>query len=370
MNQNFFDVVIIGAGVIGHSIAFRLKQSRPDISVAIIGDPMNSVMASRAAAGMLAPFGECDDADRFFKFCRESLLKYPNFIENLTSVSDVPVYFSMKGSLIPALSFEDGWDSKIRFFCEQNVPYEIWSSDKRRQLVPALSESCGEVMWVGEGQVSNREMHDALVTASRRLGVEIFEKNVTGFVRDSSVIEAVVADLLEVRGKKFVMASGSWSSKLGSILDLSLPLKPIKGQMCRMQVESDQLDYTVHGLMTYIVPWRSGNGLVIGTTMEDKGFDSTIQEDVTQGLIDRAAKVIPCLKGARLIESWVGLRPAADDLMPVMGKSSRYKNLFYSTGHYRNGILQTPQQADYLVETILETLADEIYEFSPDRYNL
>ncbi|SVD03323.1 uncharacterized protein METZ01_LOCUS356177, partial [marine metagenome] len=283
---------------------------------------------------------------------------------------DVPVHFSMKGSLTPALSFEDGWDSKIRFFCEQNIPYEIWSSDKRRQLAPALSESCGEVMWVGEGQVSNREMHDALVTASRKLGVEIFENNVTGFVRDSSVIEAVVADSLEVRGKKFVMASGSWSSKLGSILDLSLPLKPIKGQMCRMQVESDQLDYTVHGLMTYIAPWRSGNGLVIGTTMEDRGFDSTIQEDVTQGLIDRAAQVIPCLKDAQLIESWVGLRPAAEDLMPVMGKSSRYKNLFYSTGHYRNGILQTPQQADYLVEIILETLADEIYEFSPDRYNL
>jgi glycine oxidase len=370
MKQNLFDVVIIGAGVIGHSIAFRLKQSKPALSVAILGDPMNSVMASRAAAGMLAPFGECNSADRFFQFCRESLLKYPNFIENLTSASDVPVFFSMKGSLMPAMSFEDSWDSKISFFREQNIPYEIWSPDKRRQLAPALSESCGEVLWVRQGQVSNREMHDALVTASRRLGVEIFEKNITGFVRDSSVIEAVVVDSLEIRGGKFVMASGSWSSKLGNILDLSLPLKPIKGQMCRMQVESGQLDYTVHGLMTYIAPWRNGDGLVLGTTMEDKGFDSKIQEDVTQNLIDQAAKVIPSLKNARLIESWVGLRPAAEDLMPIMGKSSRYKNLFYSTGHYRNGILQTPNQADYLVETILETLTDEIYEFSPDRYNL
>lgn len=370
MKQSLYDVVIIGAGVIGHSIAFRLKQCRPDLSLAIFGDPMNSLMASRAAAGMLAPFGECSEADRFFKFCRESLLKYPNFIENLISVSNLPVNFSMNGSLIPSSSLKGGWGKKIRFFRDENVPYEIWSPNKRRQLAPALAESCGEVLWVGEGQVNNREMHNALVTASRKLGIEIFEKNVTGFLRDSSVIEAVVANTMEVRGRKFVIASGSWSSRLAEVLDVSLPLKPIKGQMCRMQVEDNQLDYTVHGLLTYIAPWGGGKGFVLGTTMEDRGFDPTIEDNVIDGLIERAVQVIPSIKGAPLIERWTGLRPAAEDLMPIMGKSSRYQNLFYSTGHYRNGILQTPRQADYVMETILETLVDEIPEFSPQRYNL
>ena len=122
--------------------------------------------------------------------------------------------------------------------------------------------------------------------------------------------------------------------------------------------------------MTYIAPWKGGKGFVVGTTMEDRGFDPKIEKDVIDGLIDKAAQVMPCLADAPLIESWTGLRPAADDLMPIMGKSSRYKNLFYSTGHYRNGILQTPHQADYIAETVLETLTDEIYEFSPERYNL
>ena len=370
MKQRLFDIVIIGAGVIGHSIAFRLKQCRPDISLAVLGDPMNSLMASRAAAGMLAPFGECDEANRFFKFCRESLLQYPDFIEDLICTSGVPVHLSMKGSLIPSSSFVNGWEKQIRFFREENVPHQIWSPERCRQLAPVLAESCGEVIWVGEGQVNNREMHDALVTASRKLGVEILEKNVTGFTRDSSSIGAAVADTQEVRGRKFILSSGSWSSQLGDALDVSLPLKPIKGQMCRVQVEDDQLDYTVHGLMTYIAPWRGGKGFVLGTTMEDRGFDPIIEDNVIQGLIDRAAQVIPCIKDAPLIESWAGLRPAAEDLMPVMGKSSRYKNLFYSTGHYRNGILQTPRQADYIVETILETLDNEISEFSPQRYNL
>ena len=134
-----------------------------------------------------------------------------------------------------------------------------------------------------------------------------------------------------------------------------------------IELEDDQLDYTVHGLMTYIAPWRVGKGFVLGSTMEDRGFDPAIEENVISDLIHRAAQVMPCLKNAPLIESWTGLRPAAKDLMPVMGKSSRYENLFYSTGHYRNGILQTPHQADYIVETVLETLVDEIYEFSPKR---
>ena len=141
-------------------------------------------------------------------------------------------------------------------------------------------------------------------------------------------------------------------------------------QNSKGMLEDGQLDYTVHGLMTYIAPWKGGKGFVLGTTMEDRGFNPVIEDDVIQDLVDRAARVVPCLKDAPLIESWAGLRPAAEDLMPVMGESTRYQNLFYSTGHYRNGILQTPKQAEYIVDTILETLTDEISEFSPKRYNL
>ncbi|PIQ96623.1 MAG: glycine oxidase, partial [Nitrospinae bacterium CG11_big_fil_rev_8_21_14_0_20_56_8] len=109
---------------------------------------------------------------------------------------------------------------------------------------------------------------------------------------------------------------------------------------------------------------------VLGSTMEDRGFDPDIESEVIDSLIHNAARVLPCLKDAPLIESWTGLRPAATDLMPIMGKSTRYDNLFYSTGHYRNGILQTPNQADYLADSILGTLQEEVREFSPARYHL
>ena len=370
MALNAFDVVIVGAGVIGHSIAYQLRGAEPSLNIAVLGDPMNSVMASRAAAGMLAPYCECVQGDRFFRFCRESLDKFPSFLEELTAVSGVSVYLSMAGSLMPASSVRDQWDERLRFFREENIPHEVWPVSRVRKQCPDLAPDCGEVIWVGEGQVNNRQLHDALVAGSKRRGVQVFHKNATGFQRYSNRIHAAVTDSGEIRGKQFVLAAGSWSQQMGKVLEVSLPLKPIKGQMCRVAVEDGRLDYTIHSLNTYVAPWREGNGFVLGSTMEDRGYNDRVEADVIQGLINRAARILPCLKEAPLIESWTGLRPAAEDLMPIMGPSGRYENLFYSTGHYRNGILQTPHQADYMTACLLGTLKDPIEEFSPYRYDL
>ncbi len=370
MKNTGFDIVVIGSGVIGHSIAYRLKQENPQLRVAILGDPVNSLQASRAAAGMLAPFCECQVADPFFEFCRESLDKYSLFLEKLTSVSQMPVYFSQAGSLMPSSSFSETWNERKEFFKAESIPHELWDEKKVREKAPHLSKNCGEVMWVGEGQVNNRQLHDSLMAASRKLGVQILEENVSGFVRENSKVCAAVTETREIEGDQFVLASGSWSGQLAKVLDVELPLKPIKGQMCRLKLEDHFLDYTIHGMMTYIAPWKEGNGFVVGSTMEDKGFDSSIDDKVIDNLIARATEILPALKNASLIESWTGLRPAAKDLMPVMGRSGRYSNLYYSSGHYRNGILQAPNQADYMVSVIMGNLENEIPEFSPSRYNL
>ncbi|MEE3252694.1 MAG: glycine oxidase ThiO [Nitrospinota bacterium] len=370
MIKKGFDIVVIGSGVIGHSIAYRLKQSNPGLRLAILGDPMNSLQASRAAAGMLAPFCECKVADAFFRFCRESLNKFPEFLENLTSVSQVPVDFSNAGSLMPASSFSDTWEERKEFFKAEDIPHEIWDEKIVKEKAPYLAKECGEVIWVGEGQVNNRQLHDSLMAASKNLGVHVIEANVTGFVRKASSVSAAITNTGEIEGDQFVLASGSWSAQLAKKLGVNLPLKPIKGQMCRLKLEDHFLDYTIHGMMTYIAPWKEGNGFVIGSTMEDRGFDSTVEKKVIDTLIEKAGDILPYLKKASLIESWTGLRPAAKDLMPVMGRSKRYKNLFYSSGHYRNGILQTPNQADYMVSIIKGDREKEIPEFSPSRYNI
>ena len=364
------DIVVIGSGVIGHSIAFRLKQEDPHLRIAVLGDPLNSLQASRAAAGMLAPFCECDKANLFFRFCRDSLDQFPLFLEELFSVSEVPVHFSPAGSLMPSSNYRDNWEERKEFFIRQDIPHEIWNKDEVRQKAPYLAEDCGEVMWVGEGQVNNRQLHDSLMQASKKLGIHVLEANVSGFIRKGSIITSAVTDSGNVSGKKFILASGSWSSQLARVLEVSIPLKPIKGQMCRVQLEDHYMDYTLHGQLTYIAPWREGNGFVIGSTMEDQGFDPSIEDEVIDRLIHKAAEILPALKTAPLIESWAGLRPAAEDLMPIMGKSGKYDNLFYSSGHYRNGILMTPNQANYMSRVIRGVLSNEISEFSPTRYNL
>ena len=370
MQSNRFDIIIIGAGVIGHSIAFRLLRAEPGLKLAVLGDPVNSLMASRAAAGMLAPYCECDRADRFFDFCRTSLSLYPAFVQELQKISRVKVTLSMAGSIMPYKSVEDQWENRLAFFRDQNIPHEVWPENDVRQRLPYLAADCGPVLWVEEGQVNNRCLHDALVAASRELGACLIDADVSGFVHDTTQVGGVVTASGEYFADRFVLATGSWSSQLAEALGVSLPLKPVKGQMCRLQVEDNRLPYTVHGFLTYIAPWREGNGFVVGSTMEDDGFNPVVQEEVIQGLIADAAEILPCLAEAPVIESWSGLRPAAADRMPVMGKSARYANLFYSTGHYRNGILQTPHQADYMSATLLGTLKEPVPEFSPARYGL
>ena len=370
MQKNIRDIIIIGAGVIGQSIAFRLKLMKPSLNIAVVGDPMNSLMASKAAAGMLAPYSECEKEDRFFRFCRESLGKYPQFIQELTGVSGDHVHLSIAGSVLPAIGLGEMWEERLAFFRAHNVPHEVWKTSKVKIKLPYFDPSCGEVIWVAEGQVNNRQLHSALLTATGKLGVEALSQNVTGFIREADSITAAVTDGGEVAGKNFILASGSWSQQLGKVLDVSIPLKPIKGQMCRVKMDENILDYTVHGHLTYIAPWKDGNGYVVGSTMEDRGFNPMVEDEVIQGLIDQAATIIPSIKESSLIEAWTGLRPAAEDLMPIMGASGKYKNLLYSTGHYRNGILQTPNQADYLAESFLGILKNPIPEFAPSRYGL
>ncbi len=370
MDNQRFDIVIVGAGVIGHSIAFRLLRTEPGLKVAVVGDPVNSLMASRAAAGMLAPFCECYQPDRFFDFCRASLEKYPAFIQELQKVSDVKVPLSMAGSIMPYKAVQDQWDNRLSFFKDQNIKHEVWTAASVKSRLPFMADDCGPVLWVEEGQINNRRLHDALVSASGKLGATLIDGNVTGFEHDGTRIESVVTDSGVIESERFVLASGSWSQQLASVLGVSLPLKPIKGQMCRLRVEDNKLPYTVHGFLTYIAPWREGNGFVIGSTMEDDGFNPVVEEQVIRTLISEAAEILPCLKTAPLIESWSGMRPAAEDRMPIMGKSARYFNLFYSTGHFRNGILQTPNQADYMAEAILDQPHEKIPEFVPTRYGL
>ncbi|MFQ5444344.1 MAG: NAD(P)/FAD-dependent oxidoreductase, partial [Nitrospinales bacterium] len=218
MNRWEYDIIVVGAGMIGLSIAFRLKQNAPDLTIAVLGDPMNSLMASRAAAGMLAPFSECDQNDHFLQFCRESLDKYPQFLKEVMFISGLEVYFSDAGAIMPYCLIGNKWQERLEFFKEIGAAHEEWSVSEAHKKLPYLSNSSGKVIWIKEGLVNCRQLHDALATAASKLGVEILNHNVTGFMRHFGTISEAVTDAGLLKGKRFVLAGGSWSNQLGMIL--------------------------------------------------------------------------------------------------------------------------------------------------------
>ncbi|HTL53276.1 MAG TPA: FAD-dependent oxidoreductase [Planctomycetota bacterium] len=381
METKTVDYLIVGSGVIGHGLAFRLKALRPEATIAIAGDPMNSLAASRAAAGMLAPYCESEKDDRFYRFAVASLKRYPAFLQELEKTAGRVVGYSAAGSLMPECQMKERFEPQLAFLKATNVPFELWSQDQARAKLPILAADIGRVAWVPEALVNNRQMHDALQEANRKRGVTMhLGVTVTGFHRDGRRITAVATDHGDLPARQVVLATGSWSGTLADVLGLKLPLKPIKGQMCRLAAPSGKdagggksatpLPYNMHGKLSYIAPWPEQGGWVVGSTQEDRGFEPAIEEDVIQGLVAKAASMVPMLKTLPIVERWTGLRPAAEDRMPVIGKSGRYENLFFSTGHFRNGILLTPMSADYLASVMLGDAVTLIPEFAPGRYDL
>ncbi len=389
MDSKAVDTLIVGSGVIGQALAFRLKALRPNASVAVVGDPMQSLAASRAAAGMLAPYCESETDDRFFRFAVASLKRYPDFLRELSGVAGRTIGYNAAGSLMPECQMQERFEPQLTFLKNAGVPYELWSQSEARTRLPVLAADIGRVAWVPEALVNNRQLHDALQEANRRRGVtQHAGVCVSGFHRSGRHLTAAATDHGDLPAKQMVLATGSWSQALAEVLGLHLPIKPIKGQMCRVQAPAvgreagaggmggtggtggEVLPYNMHGKLSYIAPWPDHGGWVVGSTQEDRGFEPAIENSVIEGLVERAASMVPLLKTLPIVERWTGLRPAAEDRMPVIGASGRYDNLYFSTGHFRNGILLTPMSAEYLAGVMLGDAVSLIPEFAPARYDL
>jgi glycine oxidase len=148
-----------------------------------------------------------------------------------------------------------------------------------------------------------------------------------------------------------ILAAGSWSGEVLATVGLSLPVKPIKGQILLTQGAPDLLGPIVEGGDAYLVP-RADGRILVGSTMEDAGFDKTVTLDGVSGLVARAASILPAIAKLPLLQSWAGLRPSTPDRLPYLGPTPM-EGLLMATGHFRNGILLAPITAELVSEIVL-----------------
>lgn len=346
-----FDVAVVGGGVIGLSVAWRVAQRGGRVVVLERDQPGGATSA--VGAGMLAPVSEAVFTEKpLLELGLASAQAYPRFVAELEAASEMDPGYLRCGTLLAARDADEAeWLAReldMRTSLGLEVQRRLGS--EARRLEPALAPALRLALDIpGDHVIDPRKLTRALAEAVRRAGGEvrsnaavaevlIGHERVSG-VRLSTGDELAVGEL--------VIAAGPWSAQIeGLPADARVPLHPVKGQIIRMH------DPSGPGLLTRVLRMRTcyvaprGDGrYVLGATMEERGFDASVTAGALFELLRDAGELLPGIAELVIDELSAGFRPATPDNAPAIGPGA-ITGLHWATGHYRHGILLAPITAD------------------------
>jgi glycine oxidase len=344
------NVCIIGAGIVGASIAFELASRGARVRVL---DPRGVGRgATHASAGILAPHVE-GHSEALLRLGVCSLGLYEEFVARIEADSGEPVEFERSGTLQVALDEAEvaTLTAAAGALTSARVGHSLLDAAAASRLEPRLTgRALAALLIPDHAYVAASALTSAAARAATRHGavfstaraVRVEDGHDTMRVVTAEPDEAAAADAV-------VVAAGVWSS----IPPRSAPVKPVRGQLLRLSVDERPASRVIWGTRCYAVSWRDGTVLV-GATMEDAGFDERATVEGVRGLVDAAIELMPTLRSARFEEVRVGLRPMLPDELPAIGRSASTRNLFFATGHFRNGVLLAPLTARLIADLVLD----------------
>jgi glycine oxidase len=364
------DVVVVGGGVIGLAISWRLAAAGSSV---VLADDSPGRGASWIAAGLLAPVTEVHyGEENLLQLNLRSAARYPSFVDELEEVSGLPAGYVRSGMLCVAGDSDENAAIEELYRLQQRLGLEVQRlrGSECRELEPALSPRVrGGTFAEGDHQIDNRALVPALYEACRRSGVHMRTSRVAEVVCDSERASAVVLeDGEEVSCGAVVLAAGCWSGQVRGIPEHARPpVRPVKGQLIHLRGPEALVSRNVRGLDVYMVPRPDGR-VVVGATVEEQGFDLSVTAGAIYSLLRDAYEIVPGIIEMEVTETVAGLRPGSPDNHPIIGPTA-IEGLVIATGHYRNGILLAPVTADAIAELLTTGTAPSlIAPFSPLRF--
>jgi glycine oxidase len=350
-----WDTIIIGAGIIGLSLALALRKRRASVLVVERGEPGRE--ASYAAGGMLVE-GGLETPAVLQPLATASARLYPEFVDELELESGVQVDLRDHGTIVfPAP--EDVYE-RPGFTPASLLPVPL------AELDPALAERQRPAFYLKERSVDPRALCAAAWKAAKRRGIDFSSGDlVTSVTVSNGRATGVKTIKTAFHADKVVNCAGAWS---GQIPPHTLPTRPVKGQMlCLLMPAPIRLKHVVRSPEAYLIP-RSDGRLLVGATVEEAGFDKRTDIPTMQRFHRVALDLVPALREGKILEDWAGLRPGTPDALPILGPTAT-PGYYVATGHFRDGILLAPITADIMAAVMEgQTPEYDLVPFSPARF--
>ncbi len=347
------DILILGGGIIGLSIAVELQQQGRQVTVL---NRRFTEAASHAAAGMLAPQAE-QLTGQMFELGRRSRDLYPEWSQKIEQLSGMDVGYLPCGIFAPCEEQPANINSQTNGTWLNRADLDFYQ--------PNLGESVIGAWWYPEdGQVDNRKLTQALLQAAQGLDVTLKEDvTVLGLQQSQGKVLSVQTDQGQFTAEQYILAAGSWSVQI-----TPMPVRPIKGQMMALQMpDPNCLKRVLYGDGIYLVPRQDGT-LIVGATAEEVQWQPNNTPQGIKYLLDKTIRLLPAAQDWDIKEFWWGYRPGTPDEEPILG-ASPCENLTYATGHYRNGILLAPITAKLIGDRLIHGKTDPLLEhFSYQRF--
>ncbi|GKU80199.1 glycine oxidase ThiO [Paenibacillus sp. L3-i20] len=367
-------VLILGGGIIGLSCAF--EAACRGYNVTLVEPERLGGQASGAAAGMLAPFSEnTEQPDAFFGLCLSSLKQFPDWINKVEQHSGISAQWLRSGSLNV---FQHEADllpihSRLRWHNEWGAKAELIEGSVLHNLEPNLSkEAIAAIYYPEESHVYAPKLVEALELACRKLDVKFFEcaGNILSLdLSEEGEVSVLTSGLLgAVRAERAVICSGAWSGMFEHWLGITIPIHPIRGQICSYDGSMEELKHMVFSSQAYWVGKRNGR-IVCGASEDVAGFQTSVTEKGINRLVKSSERWFPFLAARDTAHRWAGLRPATTDGLPLLGTVGGKKSVIMAAGHYRNGILLSPVTARLVGDMLDGNMHHtSLLPFSPNRF--
>jgi glycine oxidase len=378
-----YDVIIVGGGLIGGSVAFELASEK--LRVAVLDRQEPGREASWAAAGMLSPGPDSPESSALVPLGKESLRLYPEFIAAIEKASGKSTDFVRNGTFVVfrGRQAEITRNKMVAEFQRLALAAEAMSPNDARQHEPSFGSQAGAVAWLSEeATVDPRLLVEAVLSAAKQNGAEIRANcPVDALLYEGKACTGVIAAGQKISAKHVVIAAGSFCGTIADAathegnphaqphpqLSQYAPVHPVRGQMLALRSKTVQLKKVLRSDYGYLVPRRDGR-IIAGSTLEDAGFVKQVTPQGVRQILDAALELAPVLADAKIVEEWSGLRPGTPDLLPIIGPTD-IAGLWLATGHYRNGILLAPATAKIMRDWIVTGKSNFNAEsFSPLRF--